>query len=67
MPVPASSTINHPDSVRTSMHGVLPPYRTVSAPGAGIEPRVPQKRKCKVMNEGPQRLALMMAEDGGHR
>ena len=44
MPVPASSTIACPLSRRTSTHEVLPPYRTVSAPGAASEPRHPQMR-----------------------
>lgn len=30
--------------MRTSMHGVLPPYLAVSGPGEGMEPRTPQKR-----------------------
>jgi hypothetical protein len=47
MPVPASSTTSEPLGVRTSMDGVLPPYRTVADPGVGIEPRVPQKRSRK--------------------
>src|SRR5688572_7884566 len=41
-PVPQSSTSSVPPSVRTSTHEVLPPYRTVSGPGVGIDPRVPQ-------------------------
>ncbi len=42
MPVPASSTTIAPDGVRTSTQLVLPPYRTVDAPGVDREPRQPQ-------------------------
>jgi hypothetical protein len=35
--------------VRSSTHGVLPPYRTVRAPGLGMEPRVPQKRTRRLI------------------
>src|SRR5690348_22052 len=41
-PVPQSRTTNVPLDERTSMHDVLPPYRTVPGPGVAIEPRVPQ-------------------------
>src|SRR5579864_1151751 len=43
-PVPASSTSRgfSSSSARTAMHEVLPPYRTNSGPGAGVEPRTPQ-------------------------
>src|SRR5205814_4941148 len=40
IPDPASSTMSSP-SARTSAQVVLPPYRTVVAPGTGIEPRTP--------------------------
>jgi len=43
-PVPQSNTNRVPPSVRTSTQEVFPPYRTVSGPGVGTEPRVPQKR-----------------------
>ncbi len=43
MPVPQSSTSSVPPSVRTEMHDVFPPYRTVVGPALAIEPRVPQK------------------------
>src|SRR5438477_4163813 len=43
-PVPASRIRSDPVLSRTSTQAVLPPYRTVSGPGVGIEPRVPQKR-----------------------
>ena len=33
-----------PAAVCTDTHAVLPPYTTVSGPGAGIDPRTPQKR-----------------------
>src|ERR1700677_4194082 len=39
-------TIRVPASVRTSMQGVLPPYRRICGPHFGIDPRVPQKRTC---------------------
>src|SRR2546423_13895953 len=41
MPEPASRTISSP-SARISMQLVLPPKRTVSGPGTGIDPRTPQ-------------------------
>ena len=44
MPVPASRTSACPLSSRTSTHDVLPPYLTVSGPGAATEPRHPQTR-----------------------
>jgi hypothetical protein len=47
IPVPASRRTSDPLGVRTSMDGVLPPYRTVADPGVGIEPRVPQNRNRK--------------------
>src|SRR5438445_5372635 len=43
-PVPASRIRSDPVLSRTSTQAVLPPYRTVSGPGVGLEPRVPQKR-----------------------
>src|SRR5512134_1697997 len=44
-PVPASRN-TRPVAPRTSMQGVLPPYRTVPGPGTGVEPRTPQKVSC---------------------
>src|SRR5436309_82181 len=35
-----------PESVTSSTHEVFPPKRAVPAPGAAMEPRVPQKRRC---------------------
>src|SRR5215207_6844388 len=49
MPVPASRMISQPSAVRSSMHGVLPPYRTVACPGVGTEPRVPQKVSVRLI------------------
>jgi hypothetical protein len=43
-PVPQSSSTSSPPSDRSSMHDVLPPYRTVAGPGVAIDPRVPQNR-----------------------
>src|ERR1043165_4967253 len=48
-PLPASSTTKRPSDPRTSTQGVLPPYRAVKGPGLGIEPRVPQKRRRRLM------------------
>src|SRR5215217_2036 len=42
IPLPASSTSTLPSDSVTSTHEVLPPYRAVCGPGAGIEPRAPQ-------------------------
>src|SRR5262245_50053924 len=42
-PVPASKMSTRLPQ-RTSMHGVLPPYRIVDGPGHGILPRTPQNR-----------------------
>src|SRR5215210_2556059 len=42
IPVPESRITRLPSSGRTSMHEVLPPYRTVSGPGVASEPREPQ-------------------------
>src|SRR5215831_87426 len=42
IPVPASK-MRMSGPHRTSTHAVLPPKRLVRGPGAGIEPRVPQK------------------------
>src|SRR5437867_8796353 len=43
---PQSSTSVVPLFVRTSTQEVLPPKSAVFGPGVGIEPRVPQKRRC---------------------
>src|SRR5439155_16900953 len=42
IPDPASRMMISP-SARTSTQLVLPPMRTVTGPGVGIEPRTPQK------------------------
>src|SRR5690348_2854979 len=42
MPVPASRASSEPSERVTPTQEVLPPYRMVSGPGDGIEPRVPQ-------------------------
>src|SRR5262247_3401351 len=60
MPVPASRMTSQSVSVRTSTHGVLPPYRTVVGPGDGIDPRVPQNRNRNVMRQVPQCFADRM-------
>src|SRR5262245_13211302 len=60
MPVPASRMTSQSVSVRTSTHGVLPPYRTVVGPGDGIDPRVPQNRNRNVMRQAPQCFADTM-------
>src|SRR4051812_45710508 len=49
MPVPASRMISQPSPVRSSTHGVLPPYRTVEGPGEGMDPRVPQKVSVRLI------------------
>ena len=59
MPVPASRMISQPSSVRSSTQGVLPPYRTVSGPGLGMEPRVPQKVSVRLI--GPWRVTFESA------
>src|SRR3990170_5178938 len=41
-PVPQSRTMTVPSDARTSTHEVLPPNTAVFAPGAAIDPRVPQ-------------------------
>src|SRR5215831_12674391 len=41
-PVPQSST-SRPPPARSETQEVFPPYRTVDGPGAGIDPRTPQK------------------------
>src|SRR5438128_1025149 len=46
IPVPQSSTSVVPSLVRSSTQQVLPPNTAVPGPGVGIEPRVPQKRRC---------------------
>src|SRR5262245_436701 len=60
MPVPASRMTSQSVSVRTSTHGILPPYRTVVGPGDGIDPRVPQNRNRNVMRQAPQCFADRM-------
>src|SRR3989442_7089504 len=42
IPVPASMISMRPSDGRTWTHEGFPPYRTVSGPGAGNEPRHPQ-------------------------
>src|ERR1700694_6244499 len=45
-PVPASSTrVADGRSWATPWQGVLPPYRTKSGPGDGVEPRTPKTNK----------------------
>src|SRR6266851_10091030 len=61
-PVPASRIMSHPLVVRTSTHGVLPPYRTVVGPGLGIEPRVPQNCTRKLIPRCLGALALTVGD-----
>src|SRR5262245_21227694 len=42
MPVPASMISVEPSESSSSTQEVLPPYRFISGPGAGTEPRAPQ-------------------------
>src|SRR5690349_25122739 len=49
IPVPASRMMSQPSPVRSSTQGVLPPYRTVEGPGVGIDPRVPQKVRVRLI------------------
>src|SRR3954471_21487195 len=63
MPVPASRMTSQSVAVRTSTHGVLPPYRTVVGPGDGIDPRVPQNRNRNVMRLAPQRLPVIVGNN----
>src|SRR5438045_2267586 len=49
IPVPASRMMSQPSLVRSSTHGVFPPYRTVVGPGVGMEPRVPQKVSVRLI------------------
>src|SRR3954470_6751867 len=50
MPLPASRMTSRPSAHRTSTQGVLPPYRAVSGPGLGMEPRVPQNLRLRLMS-----------------
>src|SRR5438045_5254274 len=57
-PVPQSST-RRPPPARSETHEVFPPYRTVDGPGAGIDPRTPQK---EISIRSPSTLADLEVE-----
>lgn len=59
MPVPASKMSCCPPAM-TSRHDVLPPYTTVSGPGLGIEPRVPQQRTFMLRGPSPWGACSML-------
>jgi hypothetical protein len=59
--------IKPPVAVRTSTHGVFPPYLIVRGPGVGTEPRVPQNRNRIVMKQGPQCSAGRMGSGAEKR
>ena len=64
IPEPASITMISPP-ILNSYHEVLPPYRMVSGPGVGIEPRTPQNLKKD--GEGFGELGFMRLTGlGGH-
>src|ERR1044071_762898 len=50
MPLPASRMTSLPSAHLTSTQGVFPPYRAVSGPGLGMEPRVPQNLRLRLMS-----------------
>src|SRR5207248_5426996 len=68
IPVPQSRTIMVPSLVRISTHEVLPPYIAVRCPGVGIEPRVPQKRRCIIVLFYPvlQELGIVVLASAEH-